>query len=276
MKKLGKKQTHACIPENLEYLAENLAQIGGSRTNGGINITTVIRRFLRLGHMYDKDFKKTVLNLLKKVDKRDVNIDDIEIIRYLLFFLVIFQNGPKMFFEKDNMAVVDVNPEYAFDKYAILQNAYNQLKDLPDESINIKLICKIVDKLDFKDALSIKKGFGITIPKSQIPEGMDISEIGKIRTLGQVRRIKERIFRYGSWDVTNEIILGNLEVISKLEEFVEELYPIRKDWGKIAEFRVGQKQLCTSEGLRTIDVYSISGLEFTDIYEVMFLYLNVI
>ena len=331
MKKLGKKQTQAYIPENLEYLAKNLAQIRVSRMNGGTSavscdglraaicqlqrkdkekiekfyglngginhskklgistskdiafkrmfdeVLVVIRRLLRLDYMYmyNVDLKKTIWSLLKKIDKRDVNIDDIEIIKYLLFFLVVFQNGPKMAFEKDDMTVdAEANPEYTFDEYAILQNAYNELKDLPDGSINIKLVCHLVDMFDIMDVLSIKKGFGITIPKSQIQEGVNISEVEEIRTLGQVRKIKERIFQYGSWEFTNEIILGNSEVISSLGEFAEELDRIRKDWGRIAEFKVGQKQICTTDGIRTLDVYNIGGFEFTDIYEVMFLYLE--
>lgn len=331
MKKLGKKQTQAYIPENLEYLAKNLAQIRISRMNGGtfsvsceglkeainhlqrkdkekiekfyglnggINhskklgvstskdiafkrmfdeVITVIRRLLRLDYMYmyDADLKKIVSNLLKKINKKDVDISDVEIIKYLLFFLVIFQNGPKMVFEEDDMDVdTEANSEYTFDEYAILQNAYNELKDLPDESLNIKLVCHLIDMFDLIDVLSIKKGFGITIPKSQLPEDMDISEIKEIRTLGQVRKIKERIFQYGSWEFTNEIILGNFEVISNLGEFAEELDQIRKDWSKITEFKVGQKQLRTSDGIRTLDIYNIGGFEFTDIYEVMFLYLE--
>ena len=39
-------------------------------------------------------------------------------------------------------------------------------------------------------------------------------------------------------------------------------------------FKTRTKSIKVSNGIRTLDVYEIKGIEFTDIYEIMFLYLE--
>ena len=68
--------------------------------------------------------------------------------------------------------------------------------------------------------------------------------------------------------------MGNTNGKLKLEEFKKNLDEIRKDWSKIEKFKCGQKELRTTGELRKLNVYNIGGLEFTDIYEVMFLYVE--
>lgn len=224
-------------------------------------------------YLYDTRFKGLVERLAKKINTCGIKISNVDAIKYLLTFLVILQNGPKLPFENDPMSINTKNNEdFIFDEYAIIKNALVEFEALPDNSINLKLIQNMLDMLDVKDKLSIKKSFCIQISKKELPENFDDAEIETTYTLGEVRYFKERIFPYGNWDVSNDLILGSTHVFEKLDVFMNCLSVIRRDWSKITDFKIGQTQLRTPHELRTLDVYDIGGLKFTDIYEVMFLY----
>lgn len=241
------------------------------------NAIESLNKLFRLDYiyMYDEGLKEMVTKLAKKINKNLRNTSDVEAIKYLIALLVILQNGPKMPFEEDSMSIdTSSSEELIFDEYAIIQNALQELENLPEGSINLKLIHNFIEMLDFKDSLAIKKTFCIDVPKSELPEGFDYEETATTYTLGEVREFKERVFPYGSWEVTNNLILGDTEVSDKLKDFMECLDIVRKDWAKLAEFKVGIKQLRTPHEVRSLDVYNVGGLEFTDIYEIMFLYLE--
>lgn len=234
-----------------------------------ISLRTLFR--LDFLYMYDEKLKGMITYIVRKIDKRGIDITDIDAIKYLMAFLVVLQNGPKMSFEATPMSIdTKAREDLTFDEYSIVKSAFKEFHDIPDQSINLKLICDLLNMLDFKDALTIKKSFGIKIPKNEIC-GM---EIEPTYTLAQIRNLKERVFSYGCWEVSNELILGNTNVIANLGEFMKCLDTIRKDWSKVTDFKVGQRQLRTYHELRNLDVYNIGGLEFTDIYEIMFLYLE--
>lgn len=238
-----------------------------------ISLRTLFR--LDFLYMYDQNAKAMIDHLGKKISKKGMNVCDLEAIKYLIAFLVILQNGPKMPFEEDPMELdTESKPEYTIDEYCIINEMYQTLCAIPEQSINLKLIHNLLDMLDFKDVLAIKKSFCIEVPKDEIPDEYRNVEIEPIYTFAQVRNFKERVFPYGCWKVASELIFGDTEVIAKLEEFMKCLDIIRKDWSKVVDFKVGQRQLRVSHELRTLDVYNIGGLEFTDIYEVMFLYLE--
>jgi len=236
-----------------------------------------LRMLFRLEYMslFDRNLKAMLKLLIKKLNKKDMEISDLEAIKYLLVFLVILQNGPKLPFEEDPLTIdEECNPDFIYDEYAIVKGAVEDFKNIPDKSINIKLIHDLLEMFDIKDVLAIKKNFRIEIPTDKIPEELRKLEIEPIHTLQHVRDFKERVFQYGAWEVTNELILGNANVTDKLEGFMKCLDTIRKNWTKVLEFKSGQRKLRTPNELRTLDVYNIGGLEFTDIYEVMFLYVE--
>lgn len=236
-----------------------------------------LRILFRLDYMsmYNENLRNMIDYLARKINKGGMNVSDLDAIKYLIVFLVIFQNGPKMSFENDPLTIdSECSEDFTFDEYSIIKGAFNEFKNIPDKSINLKLICNMLDMLDFKDTLIVKKTFSISIPKDEILDGYQDVEIEEMSTLAQVRNFKERIFPYGAWEIVNELILGNLKGEIKLEEFMKHLDKIRKDWSEIAKFKVGNTKLRTPHELRTLYVYNIGGLEFTDIYEVMFLYLE--
>lgn len=233
---------------------------------------TSMKKLFKLDYvfMYDEHLKSTVNLLMKKINKNGVQICDLDAIKYLIMFLVILQNGPKMSFEEDPMAIdTDCRDDFTFDEYAVIEGAYREFKDWPDKCINLQLIKTMLEMLDFKDALAVQKSFEIPIPKEYRSE-----EIKTVLSFGEVRDFKERVFPFGSWDVSTALIFGNIDGEVKLDGFMEALDEVRKDWSKIADFKTSQKKLQTAHELRTLDVYTIGGLEFTDIYEVMFLYLE--
>lgn len=238
---------------------------------------TSLRNLFRLDYMdlYDEDLKNMVYVLNRKMNKRGINISDLDAVKYLVAFMVILQNGPKMSFEDDPMAVDTESSEgLTFDEFSVVKGAYKDFADFPDECINLKLIQDFLDMLDFYDTLTIKKSFCIEVPQKEIPVWCWNMEVEPIYSFGEIRNFKERIFQYGCWEVTTELIRGNVPEKEKMREFMKCLDTIRKDWSKIASFKAGQKQLRTPHELRTLDVYNIGGLEFSDIYEVMFLYLE--
>lgn len=241
-------------------------------SNEAINSLSILFRLDYL-YLYDKDLQNMVRELSTKFNKNHLNISDVDAVKYLLIFLVVLQNGPKMAFESDPMSVdTDHSEDLIFDEYSIIKNSFEDFKDLPDHSINISLIKHMLEMLDFVDTITIMKSFGIEIPKNELPEKFDFSEILPIYSLGQIRTFKERVFTYGSWDVSCELITGNKTVFSQFEKFLDSLNAVRSDWSNMDDFKMGQKQLRTLHELRTLDVYNIGGFEFTDIYEVMFLY----
>lgn len=238
---------------------------------------TSLRNLFRLDYMniYDEEFRNMVYVLNRKMNKRGINISDLDAVKYLVAFRVILDNGPKMPFEDDPMAVdTDNSEDLTFDEFSVVKGAYNDFANSPDESINLKLIQDFLEMLDFCDTLTIKKSFCIEVPQKEMPAWSWNMEVQPIYSFGEIRNFKERIFQYGSWEVTTELILGNVPEEEKMQEFMKCLDTIRKDWSQIASFKTGHKQLRTPHELRTLDVYNIGGLDFTDIYEVMFLYLE--
>ena len=161
-----------------------------------------LRSLFRVDYMsmYDKEFKNAIEYLLKKINKDDTEISDLDAIKYIIIFLLIFQNGPKMSYETDCLTVnEESNPELTFDEYAAVTGAYEEFKDVPDGAINIKLICDFLDMLDIKDALAIKKSFCIKVPTVEIPEPLRKEEVEPMYMLGEIRNLKERVFPYGPW-----------------------------------------------------------------------------
>lgn len=243
-------------------------------------------------YIYDESLKIAVAQLAKKINKGKLQISDLDAVKYLIVFLVVLENGPKMSFEEDSLAIdTSVREDSIFDEYSVIYAACRELNKLSDKSINLEIIKSWIESIDFNDSIILKKSFQIDIPdishlkqieqmlhvmpqfkgKEIFPTNEHLKEFNPIRRLSEVRKFKERIFPYGAWEVTREFILGITDGVN-LEKFGEKLSQLSKDWLQIQNFKIGQEKIRTSYGIRNLDVYSIEGLKFTDPYEIMFLY----
>lgn len=236
-----------------------------------------LRKLLTLDYtiMYDPVVNAQISSIVKKIDKGELEISDVEAVKYLMAFFIYADNGPKMSFEEDEMAIdAELNESFFLDEYQVLNQISEQLNKCRNNSINLELLISFFEMMDLRDMLIIKKSMGIEISEKSLPEEMKFEDIETVRTVLEIRKLKERVFPYGAWNVASALILSENEDKFKLKDFTEELNSIRKDWAKVVEFKTGQKLLKTKSELRTLNVYNIGGLEFTDVYEVMFLYLE--
>lgn len=217
---------------------------------------------------YDDNLNLLIRQIIRKVDKEGVTgISDFEVMKYLLVFFIYIWNGPKMSFEDDFMSVdTRCAGDSICDEYVMLQYIWLILNEYPDNSVNLQLIMDWLEMLDYQDMLMIKKSLNI-----ELPEECNSKQIQKLRTYTEIREFKEKIFAYGAWDITTELIVGNP---TNLELFVKELNKIRRNWSRIRDYKVYERKLKTINELRFLEVYNIGELEFTDPYEVMFLYLE--
>ena len=243
-------------------------------------------------YMYDESLKLAVDKLAKKINKGKLQISNLDAVKYLVVFLVVLENGPKMSFEEDLLTVdITVKDDMILDEYSVIYAACRELHQLPEQSINLEIIKSWAEAIDFNDSIILKKSFQIELPdikhlrqteqelhaipmfngKEIFPTNEQLKEISQIRKLSEVRKFKERVFPYGAWDVTRKFIIGMTNDVN-LEELGEKLSYLSRDWSKIANFVSGKEKVKTSDGIRNLDVYSIAGLNFTDPYEIMFLY----
>lgn len=247
-----------------------------------------LRKIFTLEYLmvYDSTVSFLIQKVNEKVNKDGITISESDVVKLLMAFFIYVDNGPKMSFEEDPMSIdTNLKATFWFDEYEVLAQMYKELNTYPDKSINIRLLLGFFETMDFKDMLSIKKSVGVEISnyfKNLQVITMNVGvetitdfkaeQVEVVRTVVDIRNLKERAFPYGAWDVVNGLILGKDENKAKLNEFFAKLSTIRNDWTKIANFKIGQKKLLTSNGVRTLNVYNIGGLQFTDIGEVMFLY----
>lgn len=243
---------------------------------------------LEIARIYDSSVDKMINLISSKINKEQLaHISDFESVKYLMAYFVVLENGPKLTLEQDPMVVNnEVNDSCYLDEYQALKEMCEELEEIPEQSINLSLIKSLFEMLDFKDWIVVLENFGIgksiifkddeiSVLKSlgiNVSEIMSSKKIQDIMTFGNVRTFKERIFKFGAWDVTSQIIQGQ---VVELKDFAKQLGKVckEKDWvSKIEEFKTGQsKQIRVSSGIRNLDVYSIGGLEFTDPCEIDFL-----
>lgn len=241
------------------------------------NAVLSLRKLLTLDYlvMYDAVVGKQIDLIAKKVNFAGLEISDKECVKYLMAFFIYAENGPKMSFEEDPMSIdEDLNESFIFDECEILNQMWGEFERYEDNSINIRLLVSFFEMLDFKDMLTVKKSIGIEINKGCLPDGFKLEDIESVRTVGEIRKLKETMFPYGAWNVVTDLILCGPESNLDMDDFLLKLNSIRKDWSKVTEYKTGEKNLQTGSDLRTLSIYNIGGLEFTDIYEVMFIYLE--
>ena len=226
------------------------------------------------------------------MEQKGTEISEMQAIKYLIAFFGILENGPKMAFEEEPLTIDNSYKEdFVFDEYAVIIGTYQEFQKYPDNCIKLRILINWLEWMDLKDANIIKKTFGIALPNidhlkeaekllQQLPqfEGKEIyptteqlNEVEEIRELSKVRRFKERVFPYGSWEVTSALIFEEVREV-ELEQFFEQVETIESDWTSITKFKNGEMQIRTSDGIRNLDIYEIGGLKFTDPDEIRFLY----
>lgn len=218
--------------------------------------------------LYDDNLHLILEMLDAKINKKGVeDISQLERIKYLIAFFLFVVNGPRMFGENDPLNI-DTNTDINsfFDEYAMLKDLINELDGYPENSVNVALVRKMLEMLDVKDEIRIKKSLGIKIPKEDEPERVET-----LQSFFQIRNFKENVFQYGAWNVTTELILGKTVDLSV---FMKDAHKISRKKLGIESFKTDEKKLKTSRELRVLDVYTVGGLEFTDSYEVGFLYVE--
>lgn len=235
-------------------------------------VKKILQKIISLEYLkeYDCNVAELVGNMAKKICKDSLDISDIDAVKYLNVLFIMLDNGPQMPFDDEEKIDSDLDAEASFDDYAMTCEIWRVIKDrLPDNSINLKLLIEAIEMFDIPDIMAIKKF--ANIPLNRIDE-KDFEDESRLETLQDIRKFKERIFPYGSWDVTLRLIIGKK---INLEGFANALSLFRQDWANILNFKTGKsKTIMTSEGERKLDIYEIGGLEFTDPYEVMFLYVE--
>ena len=243
---------------------------------------------LEIARTYDASVDRMIDLVNLKISKDGVSyISDFESVKYLMVFFIVIDNGPKLSLEHDPMMIeTNVDERHYLDEYEALKELCEQLEKLPDRSINLSLIKNLLEMFELRDLVTIRENFGIRSPEIFTSEevqvleslGIDVSDmifpekIEEIMTFGSIRSFKEKVFKYGAWEVTSKIIQGdNVE----MEEFIKEIGAMCKhpDWiSRIEEAKTGeQKEVVTSSGPRILDIYRIGGLEFTDPCEIDFL-----
>ncbi len=221
-------------------------------------------------YVYDSNVRGVIDNILKKVDRKGLDISDIDVIKYVLIFLIFIAGGHHMIFENDDHDInLESEENIHFDEYALLDTMWKESACwLEDSSINLALLIEIIQMFDLKDIVMMKRFVKLPLDKIEIE-----IETEELTTFKKIRQIKERMFSLGGWKVTSEIIYG--VAISKEQEnkLVNHFDEFRKNWSSVLKFKTKTKVIKTTQGEHMVDVYEIEGMEFTDLYELMSLYI---
>lgn len=216
---------------------------------------------------FDEEVAKLVEDLAKKVDKGDLDITDIDIIKYLEILCIIFDGGPKMPFDNDDEIDVDESENASFDDFGMLTAMIKAMKELPDHAINLKLLIEAIEMFDIKDVMAMKKFVGLKLSKKDEREYEDVK---KVKTLMEIRNLKEKVFPLGSWNTTIELIIGKKK---NFQDFIEAMEQVRRDLNILKNYETDEEySFVSAKGEKTtVKVIKIGDLEFTDPYEIMFL-----
>lgn len=235
----------------------------------------VMKKLLSIEYLYryDQEAKHVVNEMLGKINKEGVEyVSDIDAIKYLILFLIFFVGGPRMLFEgKEDKINLKEEENGHFDEYALLKVTWEESgRVLQDKSIKLKLLIEAIRMFDLKDVVAMQRFVNLPISKDDYDVETEV-----LSSFKQIRLFKEKIFPYGAWDVSSSLIYGSEINDIDLTELVESFSMLRANWESIATFKTKQQiTLYTSEGERQLDCYKIGKLTFTDIYEVMFLYVS--
>lgn len=223
-------------------------------------------------YQYDKQVEEVISGIATKIDKDGVEeVSDIDAIKYLLIFIIFIVGGPRLGFEEEGY---QIDPEEekrdSFDEYALLNNIWrNTGSEIPDNSINLKLLIDTINMFDLKDIVAMKRFVRLPISKE-----FETIQEGEMETFFDIRRFKERVFSDGEWCVTEALIYGSSAGKPNMANFAKHIPKFRADWSSVEGFKTKELSIVTSEGEKKLNCYEIGGFEFTDIYEIMNLYVN--
>lgn len=226
-------------------------------------------------YLYDKEVKRLISQIASKINKTDVeDISDIDAVKYLIIFWVFISGGPNMFYEQQGEEIETKYDESGnFDQYALLKSTWEDSTNLlEDHSINLKLLIETIQMFDLKDVIAMKRFAGLPISRWEL----EMESVEPLSNFGKVRKFKQKLFQYGEWEVTVHLIYNNgVGKKVKLQRFSNQFSKLRSDWdNNVREYESGTRKIKSSMGVREVVNYNIGGLEFTDIYEVMNLYVN--
>ena len=260
-----------------------------------------VRKLAQIKYLMIYDYSRVmylISKIAEKIDKGNINMSDVECVQYLLAFVTIIQNGPKLAIEKSPQLVYRAIDRNYINEYKALLEVYSLLKEQPGKPIKMQIIKSAFEALRFKDLEEVKEKFGI--PSSEETgmeiffkdfEKMDPKDQEVLRRhypiqnskkmpgnalfdYGQIRDFKERVFTRGRWLVTTRLATGaELQV----DDFMQEMDKIIREpnWPtKLEDYLSGEKEtIVVSSGIKTFNLYEIGGLKFSDPEEIDLIYL---
>jgi hypothetical protein len=223
---------------------------------------------------YDPEFKKLCDNLLVKIKRDNVNLSDIDCLKYLMVFLIFILDGPNIFFDSDGDAMKDPRLFYqdeilVFDDYALLKEAWvDQFKSVGDASFNVALVEAWVDNLDLTYKALVLQTVNLPIPKYLA----DYTQQNPPQFFSQIRKLKEKIFTKGPWKIFEVICFSNRAKLMDFEAF--DAIHQKMGWASKKFPPADVKFLRLPQGVREVQVYKVGKYNFSDVNELDFLYLS--
>ena len=228
--------------------------------------------------MYDDSFNAICDSLLRKCSRKEVEyLTDTACLKYLLVYLIVIYNGPNMCFDQQ---ITD--PEYfsqdsfaVFDTYSFFKETLkDEFSSLEDNSINIALIKYFLDNLKTEGnpqaMVEIMQMVGLNVPN----ELRSLETATPIEFFKDIRELKESLFPRGPWK--------NLEILCKDTKWAENgkldfskfLDAVKRYNWVSYDYPVDHTvRLVLKKKKKEFSVYHIGNLKFSDINELIFIYL---
>ena len=224
------------------------------------NAIEVLQRFASLVK-YEENTKAVAEKIYKKMKKTHDDND----IRYLMFLIIFLEGGPELMLISEDME----EERAVVDEYVTTQLIWeNNLSELPDGSINMRLLKEMMSNFELQDMATIKKFLNIPMRNSE----REMAD--EIYTVSQLRAIKEKVFPRGEWTTLLSCIYGdNEEVQDETLRVLPKIAELRKDWSLVSNYEIGQTIVKTFEGEKKVSQYKLGKLIFNDVEEIIQLYL---
>ena len=156
-----------------------------------------------------------------------------------------------------------------FDDLSVFMDMSLSFEELPEHSVDLRLLRDTIDFFDVKDKIRIKSYVGLDVEK----EYKDFQE--ESPNMGKIRSLKERLFPLGEWTVTTNLIVYQNYEQEEFPEFYQAMESISRNWKLLDEYiTVSKSVIYSSKGEKQVVTYKIGELEFTDTDEILALYLN--
>ena len=222
--------------------------------------------------IYDEDAKAIVEKVIRKFNRTGIEeMSEMECLKFYLIFLIFFVNGPRMVYEDGNKIDLRHEKNRNFDEYSLLKANWEAfLKNIPDSTINLKLFIEMLQMFDWKDVIRMKRFARIPIKR----EDDKNVETSQFKNFGDVRAFKEHLFPLGPWNMATNFILNGRGFVDdeELESLSEFLDLLREEWKDGRKFEIETTEIPMSKGTKTVSVYAWEEFAWTDIYEILSMY----